>query len=70
MPNPTHLELDFNTVSQLAAEVERKGDYSYAITLWQRAATLAKKQINFDWCTARHQFLTRWASRLLETENA
>lgn len=70
MTKAKQIELDFNAASELAAEVERKGDYDYAISLWQLAATLAKKQANFDWCTTRAEFLTRWATRLKEAQEA
>ncbi|HII3777238.1 TPA: ANR family transcriptional regulator [Pasteurella multocida] len=36
-------KLSFKEISQLASEVERAGDYSYAAELWRNAAELAKK---------------------------
>lgn len=57
-------ELDFKTVSELASEVERKGNYDYAIELWKRAATLARKSWNIKWCEDRAAFLARWGVRM------
>ncbi|MGC7559565.1 ANR family transcriptional regulator [Pasteurella sp. PK-2025] len=57
-------KLSFKELSQLASEVERAGDYSYAAELWRRAAKLARKQVNLHWCIARYAFLDRWGTRL------
>lgn len=66
----TKQPLDFKSLSHLAAEVERAGDYSYAESVWQRAAGVAKKEVNKKWCIARAQFLNRWATRLQEAREA
>ncbi|MGC6377259.1 ANR family transcriptional regulator [Bisgaard Taxon 45] len=62
-------KLSFKEISQLASEVERAGDYSYAAELWRKAAELAKKAVNKEWCARRHAFLTKWALRRKEAEN-
>lgn len=58
------INTDFKTVAGLASEVEQAGDYGYAANLWRKAATLARKQINYEWCISRSQFLDTWARRL------
>lgn len=63
-----HIELDFNAISELASQSERKGNYSYAIELWKKSATLAHKEINQHWCVSRAAFLTRWQNRLKEQQ--
>ncbi len=62
-------KLSFKEISQLASEVERAGDYSYAAELWRNAAELAKKALNKEWCARRHAFLTKWALRWKQAEN-
>ncbi|HDR0915487.1 TPA: ANR family transcriptional regulator [Pasteurella multocida] len=59
-----HIELDFKTLSKLASEIERSGDYNYAASLWQKAASLARKKINFEWCINRKLFCQKMALRL------
>ncbi|AMM81397.1 hypothetical protein A4212_10030 [Pasteurella multocida] len=59
-----HIELDFKALSKLASEAERGGDYKHATNLWQKAASLARKKINFEWCTNRKLFCQKMALRL------
>lgn len=61
-------KLSFKELSQLASEVERAGNYSYAAELWKKAAELARKSVNKEWCARRHAFLTKWALRLKDVE--
>ncbi|HDR1912018.1 TPA: ANR family transcriptional regulator [Pasteurella multocida] len=61
--------LSFKELANLAREVERAGDYSYAAEVWRKAAQLAKKAINKEWCLYRHAFLTKWGARWGENEN-
>ncbi|URH92985.1 ANR family transcriptional regulator [Pasteurella multocida] len=49
--------------------MERAGDYSYAAEIWRKAAELARKAVNKEWCNRRHAFLTKWALRFKEAEN-
>ncbi|MDA5611910.1 ANR family transcriptional regulator, partial [Pasteurella multocida] len=42
----------------------RGGDYKHAANLWQKAASLARKKINFEWCTNRKLFCQKMALRL------
>ena len=62
-------ELSFKELSNLAREVERAGDYSYASAIWLKAAALAKKAVNKEWCQYRHDFLNQWGYRFEEAEN-
>ncbi|MFC1133419.1 ANR family transcriptional regulator [Pasteurella multocida] len=62
-------KLSFKELSQLASEVERAGDYSYAAEIWWKAAELARKAVNKEWCNRRYAFLTKWALRFKEAEN-
>lgn len=57
-------ESDFKNISKLASEIERAGGYSYAAKLWHKAASLARKQANVEWCMHRSKFLDTWARRL------
>ncbi|HII3685814.1 TPA: ANR family transcriptional regulator [Pasteurella multocida] len=57
-------KLSFKELSQLASEVERAGEYSYAAEVWKKAASLARKKINFEWCTNRKLFCQKMALRL------
>ncbi|HDR1433217.1 hypothetical protein SAMN05421675_0882 [Pasteurella multocida] len=61
-------KLSFKELSQLASEVERAGDHSYAAEVWKKAAGLARKSVNKEWCERRHDFLTKWGSRWREVE--
>ena len=40
------MEMTYKDLSELAVEVERAGDLSYAATLWFKAAEIARQPIN------------------------
>ncbi|MDG6894444.1 ANR family transcriptional regulator [Volucribacter amazonae] len=51
---------DFKQLSQLAAEVEKAGDLSYAAELWRKSASLAQNPQNQDYCLNRMAFCLHW----------
>ncbi|KOE31985.1 ANR family transcriptional regulator [Aggregatibacter actinomycetemcomitans] len=57
------MEMTYKDLSELAVEVERAGDLSYAAQLWFKAANLAKKTANQDWAINRGEFCKRWHPR-------
>ena len=40
------MEMTYNELSELAVEVERAGDLSYAATIWEKASLAAKNPEN------------------------
>ncbi|WP_109059447.1 ANR family transcriptional regulator [Aggregatibacter aphrophilus] len=57
------MEMTYKDLSELAVEVERAGDLSYAATLWFKAAEIARQPINQNWATTRGEFCERWHPR-------
>lgn len=53
----------FKDAAEIAAEIERAGDYRNAARLWNVAATLANKTVNKEWCVQRANFCHRVATR-------
>lgn len=57
------MEMTYKELSELAAEVERAGDLSYAAVLWNKAAEIARLSINQNWAMIRGEFCQRWHPR-------
>lgn len=57
------MEMTYKDLSELAVEVERAGDLSYAATLWFKAANIAKKAVNQEWAILRGEFCEHWHPR-------
>ncbi|MFZ7175258.1 ANR family transcriptional regulator [[Pasteurella] aerogenes] len=54
---------NFKQQSELAAEIERAGDYRHAAKLWLGAASVAKKECNEIWAMKRAEFCQRVATK-------
>lgn len=46
----------FKEFAAEAAQMENKGQVKEAATAWRLAAKVCKKEINWNWCTARIKF--------------
>ncbi|AWX14246.1 hypothetical protein CEP49_06630 [Mergibacter septicus] len=46
----------FKEAAEIAAQFEKAGDYENAAKLWGIASTLARKNINQEWCENRADF--------------
>ena len=55
--------MTYKDLSELASEVERAGDLSYAAALWFKAAEIARQSINQNWAMTRGEFCQRWYPR-------
>nr|DAU49440.1 MAG TPA: hypothetical protein [Caudoviricetes sp.] len=58
------METDYKTLSSLAVEVERAGDLSYAATVWEKAALVARNPKNQNWAECRKAFCQHWWARI------
>lgn len=58
----------FKEAAEVAAEIERAGDYRNAARLWGVAATQANKMANQEWCEQRADFCRRVAMRPFKEE--
>ena len=58
----------YKDAAEIAAEIERAGDYRNAARLWGVAATLANKMENQQWCENRADFCRRVATRPFKGE--
>lgn len=58
------METNYKTLSSLAVEVERAGDLSYAATVWEKAALVARNPKNQNWAECRKAFCQHWWARI------
>nr|DAX71474.1 MAG TPA: hypothetical protein [Caudoviricetes sp.] len=58
------MAMTYNELSELASEVERAGDLSYATALWFKAAEIARQSINQNWAMTRGEFCQHWWPRM------
>lgn len=62
------MEMTYKELSELAVEVERAGDLSYAATLWEKAEIVAKSLANQYWAECRKEFCRHWWASLKKKE--
>ena len=62
------MEMTYEGLSELAVEVERAGDLSYAATIWEKAALVAKNPKNQNWAECRKAFCQHWWARMKKKE--
>ncbi|TNG91331.1 ANR family transcriptional regulator [Pasteurellaceae bacterium USgator11] len=57
-------KIDFTTVAEQAALLEKEESFHKASIAWEKAATLAKNSANRDWAEIRSRFCYRWKNRI------
>ncbi|KGQ36472.1 ANR family transcriptional regulator [Gallibacterium genomosp. 1] len=57
------MQQTYQEAAESAAMLERAGSYGEAAIYWQRASSLAKKEINCKWALNRSQFCNRMKTR-------
>ncbi|EPE7788938.1 ANR family transcriptional regulator [Yersinia enterocolitica] len=55
----TPVREQYHAASQMAALLERQGEYVLAAVRWLEALSLAMTHLDRDWCEARHRMCER-----------
>ena len=58
------MDMTYSELSELAGQVECAGDLSYAASLWEKAALVAKNPANQNWAECRKEFCQHWWPRM------
>lgn len=54
---------EYDEASLAAAEMERKGDYFRAVSLWKVAQEKSLNLTQKDWCKHRAKYCENWAGK-------